>query len=181
MSLPQNRTAVPLSRCQSPFLIAQFAFLPDLFDVPFPGICSIFVRTVALPKCRLMTSPFVVISAPSEDPEPVPAPIAQEAESHVDMLSRAAAVAAASVSSVRLAASASARQVRNRRRSSTQAREAMKYILVTGGVISGVGKGVIASSFGTLLKSCGIDVTSIKIDPYINIDAGTFSPYEHGK
>lgn len=57
----------------------------------------------------------------------------------------------------------------------------MKYILVTGGVISGVGKGVIASSFGTLLNSVGIDVTSIKIDPYINIDAGTFSPYEHGK
>lgn len=58
--------------------------------------------------------------------------------------------------------------------------QAMKYILVTGGVISGVGKGVIASSFGTLLNCCGIDVTSIKIDPYINIDAGTFSPYEHG-
>lgn len=58
---------------------------------------------------------------------------------------------------------------------------AMKYILVTGGVISGVGKGVIASSLGTLLKSCGIMVTSIKIDPYINLDAGTFSPYEHGK
>lgn len=57
----------------------------------------------------------------------------------------------------------------------------MKYILVTGGVISGVGKGVIASSFGTLLNSCGIGVTSIKIDPYINIDAGTFSPYEHGE
>lgn len=57
----------------------------------------------------------------------------------------------------------------------------MKYILVTGGVISGVGKGVIASSFGTLLHSCGIGVTSIKIDPYINIDAGTFSPYEHGE
>lgn len=56
----------------------------------------------------------------------------------------------------------------------------MKYILVTGGVISGVGKGVIASSFGTILKSCGIEVTSIKIDPYINLDAGTFSPYEHG-
>lgn len=56
----------------------------------------------------------------------------------------------------------------------------MKYILVTGGVISGVGKGVIASSFGTILKHCGIHVTSIKIDPYINIDAGTFSPYEHG-
>ncbi|KAK7108848.1 CTP synthase 1-like isoform X2 [Littorina saxatilis] len=57
----------------------------------------------------------------------------------------------------------------------------MKYILVTGGVISGVGKGVIASSIGTILKSCGIRVTSIKIDPYINIDAGTFSPYEHGE
>lgn len=56
----------------------------------------------------------------------------------------------------------------------------MKYILVTGGVISGVGKGIIASSFGTILKSCGLTVTSIKIDPYINIDAGTFSPYEHG-
>ncbi|GLH10259.1 CTP synthase [Gryllus bimaculatus] len=57
----------------------------------------------------------------------------------------------------------------------------MKYILVTGGVISGVGKGVIASSFGTILKCCNIHVTSIKIDPYINIDAGTFSPYEHGE
>ncbi|KAK6170094.1 hypothetical protein SNE40_018571 [Patella caerulea] len=57
----------------------------------------------------------------------------------------------------------------------------MKYILVTGGVISGVGKGVIASSIGTILKSSGIAVTSIKIDPYINIDAGTFSPYEHGE
>ena len=56
----------------------------------------------------------------------------------------------------------------------------MKYVLVTGGVISGVGKGIIASSLGTILKSHGIRVTSIKIDPYINIDAGTFSPYEHG-
>jgi len=56
----------------------------------------------------------------------------------------------------------------------------MKYILVTGGVISGVGKGIIASSIGTILKAGGLRVTSIKIDPYINIDAGTFSPYEHG-
>lgn len=56
----------------------------------------------------------------------------------------------------------------------------MKYILVTGGVISGIGKGIIASSIGTILKSCGLRVTAIKIDPYINIDAGTFSPYEHG-
>ncbi|XP_040574016.1 CTP synthase 1 [Lepeophtheirus salmonis] len=57
----------------------------------------------------------------------------------------------------------------------------MKYILVTGGVISGIGKGVIASSVGVILKNCGLSVTSIKIDPYINIDAGTFSPYEHGE
>lgn len=57
----------------------------------------------------------------------------------------------------------------------------MKYILVSGGVISGIGKGIIASSIGTILKSCGLRVTAIKIDPYLNIDAGTFSPYEHGE
>ena len=45
----------------------------------------------------------------------------------------------------------------------------MKYILVTGGVISGIGKGVVASSIGVLLKHCGVEVTTIKIDPYINI------------
>ncbi|CAG5120051.1 unnamed protein product [Candidula unifasciata] len=57
----------------------------------------------------------------------------------------------------------------------------MKYILVTGGVISGLGKGIIASSIGAILKSRGIRVTCIKIDPYLNIDAGTFSPCEHGE
>lgn len=57
----------------------------------------------------------------------------------------------------------------------------IKYILVSGGVISGIGKGVITSSVGTLLKSIGLRVTAIKIDPYLNIDAGTFSPYEHGE
>ena len=57
----------------------------------------------------------------------------------------------------------------------------MKYILVTGGVISGIGKGVVASSIGVILKHANVAVTSIKIDPYINIDAGTFSPYEHGE
>ena len=57
----------------------------------------------------------------------------------------------------------------------------MKYILVTGGVISGVGKGVLSSSIGAILKACGLNVTSVKIDPYLNVDAGTFSPYEHGK
>lgn len=56
-----------------------------------------------------------------------------------------------------------------------------KYIFVTGGVISGIGKGVVASSIGTILKACQIRVTSIKIDPYLNIDAGTFSPFEHGE
>ncbi|XP_078094412.1 CTP synthase 1 isoform X1 [Mustelus asterias] len=63
----------------------------------------------------------------------------------------------------------------------SETKRQMKYILVTGGVISGIGKGIIASSIGTILKSCGLHVTSIKIDPYINIDAGTFSPYEHGE
>lgn len=71
-------------------------------------------------------------------------------------------------------------EVVNRKFKEEVASHKMKYILVTGGVISGVGKGVIASSFGTLLNCNGISVTSLKIDPYINIDAGTFSPYEHG-
>ncbi|CAL8086163.1 unnamed protein product [Calicophoron daubneyi] len=57
----------------------------------------------------------------------------------------------------------------------------MKYILITGGVISGIGKGIISSSIGTILKAYGWNVTCIKIDPYLNIDAGTFSPYEHGE
>ncbi|KAG7663050.1 URA7 [[Candida] subhashii] len=57
----------------------------------------------------------------------------------------------------------------------------MKYVVVSGGVISGIGKGVIASSTGLLLKTLGLRVTSIKIDPYMNIDAGTMSPLEHGE
>ena len=57
----------------------------------------------------------------------------------------------------------------------------MKYVVITGGVISGLGKGVTASSLGFLLKNLGYDVTMIKIDPYINVDAGTMSPYEHGE
>ncbi|KAJ1302280.1 hypothetical protein OPQ81_001098 [Rhizoctonia solani] len=56
-----------------------------------------------------------------------------------------------------------------------------KYILVSGGVVSGIGKGVIASSTGLLLKTTGLKVTSIKIDPYMNIDAGTMAPTEHGE
>ncbi|EIW55508.1 CTP synthase [Trametes versicolor FP-101664 SS1] len=56
-----------------------------------------------------------------------------------------------------------------------------KYILVSGGVVSGIGKGVIASSTGLLLKTTGLKVTAIKIDPYMNIDAGTMRPQEHGE
>jgi CTP synthase len=57
----------------------------------------------------------------------------------------------------------------------------MKYVLVSGGVISGIGKGVIASSTGLLLKTAGLKVTSIKVDPYMNVDAGTMAPTEHGE
>ncbi|KAF2126282.1 CTP synthase-like protein [Dothidotthia symphoricarpi CBS 119687] len=57
----------------------------------------------------------------------------------------------------------------------------MKYVLVSGGVISGVGKGIIASSTGLLLKTIGLKVSSIKVDPYLNVDAGTMNPKEHGE
>ena len=57
----------------------------------------------------------------------------------------------------------------------------MKYVVVSGGVLSGLGKGVTASSIGVLLKSAGLRVTSLKIDPYLNSDAGTMSPFEHGE
>jgi CTP synthase len=57
----------------------------------------------------------------------------------------------------------------------------MKYVVVTGGVVSGLGKGVTISSLGRLLQGCGHRVTSIKIDPYLNVDAGTMSPFEHGE
>ena len=57
----------------------------------------------------------------------------------------------------------------------------MKYIIISGGVLSGIGKGVIASSTGILCKSLGFNITSIKIDPYLNIDAGTLTPYDHGE
>lgn len=59
--------------------------------------------------------------------------------------------------------------------------EAPKYIFVVGGVMSGIGKGVAASAIGRILKSKGFSVTAIKIDPYINVDAGTMNPTEHGE
>ncbi|AWN22887.1 CTP synthetase [Deinococcus irradiatisoli] len=56
-----------------------------------------------------------------------------------------------------------------------------KYIFVTGGVVSSLGKGVATASLGALLRARGYKVTAVKIDPYINIDAGTMRPYEHGE
>ncbi len=57
----------------------------------------------------------------------------------------------------------------------------MKYIIVTGGVLSGLGKGITVSSIGRLLEAQGLKVTAIKIDPYLNCDAGTMNPYQHGE
>ena len=56
-----------------------------------------------------------------------------------------------------------------------------KYIFVTGGVVSGLGKGITAASLGRLLKSRGLRVAAQKLDPYINVDPGTMSPYQHGE
>ena len=56
-----------------------------------------------------------------------------------------------------------------------------KYIFVTGGVVSGLGKGITAASLGMLLKAKGLKVAAQKLDPYINIDPGTMSPYQHGE
>lgn len=56
-----------------------------------------------------------------------------------------------------------------------------KYIFIVGGVMSGVGKGVAAASIGKIIQSRGFEVTAIKIDPYINVDAGTMNPTEHGE
>ena len=61
------------------------------------------------------------------------------------------------------------------------AKKARKYIFVVGGVISGVGKGITTSSIGKILQSHGYRVTAMKIDPYVNVDAGTMNPTEHGE
>ena len=55
-----------------------------------------------------------------------------------------------------------------------------KFIFVTGGVVSSLGKGLAAASIGSLLEARGFRVTLQKMDPYINVDAGTMSPYQHG-
>src|SRR6202163_505411 len=57
----------------------------------------------------------------------------------------------------------------------------MKYIFVTGGVVSSLGKGLTAASLGTLLENRGLKVALQKFDPYLNVDPGTMSPYQHGE
>ncbi|MBT9588466.1 CTP synthase [bacterium] len=59
--------------------------------------------------------------------------------------------------------------------------KSVRYLFVTGGVVSSLGKGIVASSLGTLLKARGLKVTIQKLDPYINVDAGTMNPYQHGE
>ena len=56
-----------------------------------------------------------------------------------------------------------------------------KYIFVVGGVMSGVGKGIATSSIGAILQSKGFKVNLMKVDPYLNVDAGTMNPTEHGE
>lgn len=57
----------------------------------------------------------------------------------------------------------------------------VKYIFVTGGVVSGLGKGITAASLGRLLKARGLRVTMQKFDPYLNVDPGTMNPFQHGE
>ena len=57
----------------------------------------------------------------------------------------------------------------------------VKYIFVTGGVVSGLGKGISAAALGRLLKARGLRIAAQKLDPYVNVDPGTMSPYQHGE
>ena len=61
------------------------------------------------------------------------------------------------------------------------AKRDLKYIFVVGGVMSGVGKGITSASIGKILQARGFNVTALKIDPYVNVDAGTMNPTEHGE
>ncbi len=56
-----------------------------------------------------------------------------------------------------------------------------KFIFVTGGVVSSVGKGLTAASLGAILEARGVKITLMKFDPYINVDPGTMSPFQHGE
>ena len=61
------------------------------------------------------------------------------------------------------------------------ARKPTKYVFVTGGVVSSIGKGLASASLGALLEARGLKITHLKLDPYINVDPGTMSPYQHGE
>ena len=56
-----------------------------------------------------------------------------------------------------------------------------KFIFITGGVVSGLGKGIAAASIGALLESRGLTISLMNLDPYINVDAGTMNPFQHGE
>src|SRR5436853_2922324 len=66
-------------------------------------------------------------------------------------------------------------------RSEAETEETMKYIFVTGGVVSSIGKGLTAASLGALLEARGLRIGIMKCDPYINVDPGTMSPLQHGE
>ena len=57
----------------------------------------------------------------------------------------------------------------------------VRYLFVTGGVVSSIGKGITSASLGRLLRNRGFKVAMLKLDPYINVDAGTMNPYQHGE
>src|SRR4051812_12858708 len=63
----------------------------------------------------------------------------------------------------------------------TQRQQSTKYVFVTGGVVSSLGKGIAAASLGRLLVDRGLRVTMMKFDPYLNVDPGTMSPFQHGE
>ena len=56
-----------------------------------------------------------------------------------------------------------------------------RYIFITGGVVSSLGKGIASASLGAILEARGLNVTLLKLDPYINVDPGTMSPFQHGE
>ena len=56
-----------------------------------------------------------------------------------------------------------------------------RYIFITGGVVSSLGKGITSASLGAILEARGLEVTLLKLDPYINVDPGTMSPFQHGE
>ena len=65
--------------------------------------------------------------------------------------------------------------------SSNGKRDSTRYIFVTGGVVSSLGKGVVTASLASILEARGLSINVLKMDPYINVDPGTMSPFQHGE